>query len=276
VASKALTKRLAVAAALRERERGRRTAKREAILARRREMELAAEPEEMEAEAEVEVEKVAERPVARVERASEVALERAAPPTVQRIEIHDPDRSSWMVGLAVGFGVVAVLGLGGVILYLLLRKKDGNLAGPEFRIVPYPMAMGQFAGAPTLEATPLPATAAPSLPVRRTAPGLVTRSFRLPSLTDYESGAVRIGQATDVEYEAIVRTVGPAGEWAVISFNPTELMQPGMSNFPVGDVLVLPSGQWQKMRLLPRQVLYAKGSVDEVVVSVTLNERQAG
>jgi len=194
-------------------------------------------------------------------------------------------RDTLLLVMAVGLAAVAVIGVGGLVLYVLLRRSErayaANTPPPPAARTTEPMADAgwQYEPAPALlgPAEPRPAGPEPEMePPERTAPSLVSRSFRLPALTDPDSGAVRIGQATDVEYTAIVRTIGPAGEWAAVSQNPSELTQPDLTTFPVGDILTLPSGQWQKMRLLPRQVLYAKGSVDEVVVSVTLNERQAG
>jgi hypothetical protein len=114
------------------------------------------------------------------------------------------------------------------------------------------------------------------------------RSYTLPSLTNPRSEAIRIATAGRQPYEVIVRCVEPPGGHAVISFDANELNMVGhlpsvstlstnFSAFPIGDVLVIPAGQFQPVRLRPNQVLYAKGTVAPggsqgvkgVIVSVT-------
>lgn len=111
----------------------------------------------------------------------------------------------------------------------------------------------------------------------RTNPTLTMQSMRLPYRGDSSSQAIRVAQATDKPYEVTLRVIGPPGEWAMFSFDPTEL-NTGTSLIPLGGTFVVMSGQDHTMRLLPYQVIYAKGSstggdgVFPVCVSVSMTE----
>jgi hypothetical protein len=95
------------------------------------------------------------------------------------------------------------------------------------------------------------------------------RTYSLPYLGDPDALAIRVATAGDAPYEVIVRTVHPPGSFAVFCFDATELnginpppFGPGITLPPFGgDVLVLPGGQFQLIRLRPKQSLYAKGNI---------------
>jgi hypothetical protein len=97
------------------------------------------------------------------------------------------------------------------------------------------------------------------------------KSYRLPLVTNKLRPAIRVAQATDVPYGIILRTIGPAGGWAVFAYNASEL-DGSNTNTPMGDVLILPTFQWQFLTLKPRQVIYAKGGVADTLISVTFSE----
>lgn len=208
------------------------------------------------------------------------------------------------LGLAIGLSIVAVAGLGILLCYVLFRRKDGQLAGPTMPVpMPYPYPVPQLgvhnqALMPNHDPTHVPAPhshpelspAAQILQHFKASAkqvGTYMKSFTLPFIGDVKSEPVRIATAGLEPYEVVVRVVEPPGGHAVLSFEPNELnpgplgsvstLSTNFSQFPVGDVLVIPSGQFQIMRLRPRQGLFAKGTVDRdgsqgvhgVIVSVT-------
>lgn len=118
------------------------------------------------------------------------------------------------------------------------------------------------------------------------------KTYFLPWLGDPLSQAVRIATAGDDPYEVVVRTVGPPGSFAVFSFDANELntmdlpaVAPGVTAPPTGgDVLVLPGGQFQVIRLASKMALFAKGNVgpgvaippEGVIISVAGADFTAG
>lgn len=206
------------------------------------------------------------------------------------------DSSFWTTGLA----ILAVIGVTGVIVYLLMRRKaDGsiNLSGYDPRMIPptqqppqvYLINTGQASGQITAmqPSLPAPTTAAfddsrmtaaldrieglmqhANTRAQRTGSPTLMKTFRLPWLGDpgNASQAIRVANALDNPYEVTVRVVGPPGALAALSFSPTELMnQPviaaGISQVPIGDTIIMPAGQRQTIRMNPRQGLYARGNM---------------
>lgn len=120
----------------------------------------------------------------------------------------------------------------------------------------------------------------------------VMKTYFLPWLGDPFSQAVRVGTAGDEPYEVVVRCVAPPGSFAVFSFDANELntmdlpvIAPGVTGPPTGgDVLVIPGGQFQIIRLRPKMGLFAKGNIgpgaaippEGVVISVTGGDFTAG
>jgi hypothetical protein len=107
-------------------------------------------------------------------------------------------------------------------------------------------------------------------------PSHIMQSFILPTLSQPGAESVRIAQATHRPVEVVLRVIGPPGEWAAFSYDPVELnVDQGL--VPVGNTIIIPSGQFQPLHLRPRQVIYAKGSHSltaefPVCVSVTMTE----
>jgi hypothetical protein len=205
--------------------------------------------------------------------------------------------SSW-TPVAVGLSVVALIGVMGVVVYLLVRRKeDGNTAvlgavDPRYlpQAAPPPP---QVYSIRTDNAQPQVVRAEPIAPSRdqdkdstqaaleRIEAGIgalvsheqvpysqsTLRTYRLPWLADESTPAVRIGAAGDASMEAVVRVVSPPGALAAFSFSPNELnipqtvVAPGLSAVPAGDTLVIPAGQQQQIHMNPKQVLYAKGNM---------------
>jgi hypothetical protein len=186
-----------------------------------------------------------------------------------RVEYHDPERSGIWSGLALGLGVASLIGVAGVLVYLLVRKKDGAVVGVQGLGYAPPIFIGN--GGVSAELTGSLQSLASSLsPPQGQWTSSLVKSYRLPSLNDKTRGAIRVAQATDVPYEVSLRTVSPLNQSAVFSFSPNELNQ--SNGLPIGDNIILPAGHWQLMTLMPREVLYAKGTDATVVISVTMNQ----
>jgi hypothetical protein len=200
------------------------------------------------------------------------------------------------LGLAIGLSVVAVAGLGILLCYVLFRKRDNQLAAPPIPM-PYPYPVPQLGAAPQQALAPAqsatPAATDPAAAIlehfkrAKEDVGTYMKSFTLPFIGNIKSEPIRVATAGREPYEVVVRVVEPPGGHAVLSFEPNELnpgpigsvstLSTNFSQFPVGDVLVIPSGQFQIVRLRPGQALYAKGTVDTdgsqgvtgVIISVT-------
>lgn len=218
-----------------------------------------------------------------------------AAPVVREI-IREKETSPWMP-LAVGLGIIAIIGLAGVVVYLLVRRRNGdtnvlgavdaqhlaaiqqqpqapqvyliNAGGGQAQVVrAEPATSGSNDGA-LLQAIGRLEKGIGSLVDHNKVPyGQSTmRTYRLPWLADVNTPAVRIATAGAVSMEATIRVVAPPGALAALSFSANELnlaqreVAPGLSSVPAGDTLVIPSGQQQQIHMNPRQVLYAKGNM---------------
>lgn len=173
-------------------------------------------------------------------------------------------------GLALGLGILAVLGVGGLVLYLIFRKKDGS---------PVVVVDGaQLYGAPSATMLP-PAPAQPQLPPHvqvleaRVVPRLEddiieskTRSFTLRGPEAGRNHAALIASTKNRMAQVTVRTIGPAGTFAIVASDPAALMD--TRPIPVGPNGVIPVGQESTLYLNPGAALYARGNVPGVVISV--------
>jgi hypothetical protein len=218
------------------------------------------------------------------------------------------DNSHW-VGLAVGLGVAAAIGVIGLLIYVLRKNTTQQQLGDSYMPLqlppPAPPAPQVYListsnGATITSATPAapPASSDASgdnetrgavqrmemtlnglaSQLSRPAQQPIAQTLALPSLSD-RSPAVRIVQATKTAYDAVLRVVGPAGAFAAFSTDPVELSRPDMPAVPTGNTIIVQSGHWHPIRLLPRQAVYGKGqapnSGETVFVSVTANEAGA-
>jgi hypothetical protein len=199
-------------------------------------------------------------------------------PTVVR------ETSPWMP-LAIGLGVIAVVGVMGVVVYLLVRRKDDGtqtvLGSVDPRYLPQPAPMpapaapqvfvintgnAQAPVAPIAQATPEPvapvtALAEASLPPFH--PSATPFYQRLSSM-DSNTAAERLVTAGAHALEVVVHVVEPRGASAVLAFTPNALHTPS--------AIVLPSGQERRIRVDRHQTLYAKGhssvAAGQVILSV--------
>lgn len=223
-------------------------------------------------------------------------------------EVAEPAvRESKWVPLAVGLGIIALIGVAGVVVYLLVRRKDNGetsvLGAVDPRYLPQPMQqqapqvylINAGGGGGTVTRAEPQNDGAMLSTLGRIENGIgalvhhnkvpynqsTMRTYRLPWLADEHNPAIRIATAGNASMEAVVRVVSPPGALAAFSFSPNELnipqrtVGPGMSTVPAGDTLVIPAGQQQEIHMNPKQVLYAKGNFSNtnptgsVVVSVS-------
>lgn len=220
--------------------------------------------------------------------------------------------SAWMP-LAIGLGIVALIGVAGVVVYLLVRRKDNGehtvLGAVDPRYLPQqPQAPQVYlinaggGGASVTHANPPQSDGAVLSLLGRIENGIgslvnhnkvpysqsTMRTYRLPWLADADNPAVRIATAGNMSMEAVVRVVSPPGALAAFSFSANELnipqrtVGPGMSTVPAGDTLVIPAGQQQQIHMNPKQVLYAKGNFSNsnptgsVVISISTVDNYGG
>jgi hypothetical protein len=176
-------------------------------------------------------------------------------PTVVR------ETSPWMP-LAIGLGIIAVVGVMGVVVYLLVRRKDDGSSTVLGAVDPrnyLPQPVPQAAPAPVVQpqvyvihtgsgdaqvvradpvASPPPASDNATLAaLSRIETGIgalvghnqqpygqsTMRTYRLPWLGDTSTPSVRIATSGNVSQEVTVRVVAPPGALAAFSFSPNEL-----------------------------------------------------
>jgi hypothetical protein len=222
--------------------------------------------------------------------------------------IIEEDSSSPWIPVAIGLGVIALVGIAGVIVYLLVRRGDNSSGGGQLGDARYLPSSPQVYLIHTGNGQPQvvraePVAASPSndnhaldrvesklgalldhftQPQRHTPSSM--RTYRLPWLADQDAGAIRIATAGAEPYEVTVRVVSPPGALAALSFStneldlPQQVIAPNMSAVPAGDTLVIPAGQKHVVRMNPRQALYAKGNFGPgnmngpVIVSITASD----
>lgn len=200
------------------------------------------------------------------------------------------DRGPLWMSLAIGLGIIAVVGVMGVVVYLLVRRKDDGtqtvLGSVDPRYLPQPAPAAApaapqvfvintgngSASAPTSAPAPMAVThtelgsvtglGEPPLPPFH----LSTTPFyqRLSSI-DSNTPAERLVTAGAHAIEVVVHVVEPRGATAVLAFTPNALHTASAIN--------LPSGQERRIRIDRHQTLYAKGSssvaAGQVILSVT-------
>lgn len=178
-------------------------------------------------------------------------------------------------GLAVGLGIVAVIGLAGVVVYLLVRKRDGKVMGEMqglqgFSAFPPINIYNQLPGAPAV------ATVEKDIP-SKTLPEVVAQADHVNHDTTMRTvrltpaAAFRVATAPSGNpWRVHVRVLGPPGTWAMFA---TDYSRLRTGQHPSEDeVMVVPSGQDTAIRLNPRQILYGMSNVDGVCVSVVTGE----
>lgn len=199
-----------------------------------------------------------DRPVRALGRSERAHIE----PVVR--EIIRERESSWMP-LAVGLGVVALIGVAGVVVYLLVRRKGNGetstLGAIDPRYVPQPMqqqapqiyVINTGSGAVTTPQTSVPL---PELPPRPVAyPSTTPMLHRLPATTNATAEALAAAGAHAIEVN--VAAVEPSGATALLAFSPD------MSN-----AIAIRVGEERRIRIDRGRTLYGKGQTIAVTATV--------
>jgi hypothetical protein len=176
------------------------------------------------------------------------------------------------VGLAIGLAAVAVVGIGVVIYYLLVRKdKDQTaLSGPIVQPAPSIIQMP-----PQIIEREIIREGSGKRKKQKSLPALhvsQVKTLQLPSLTNPRLEALGIINATEAPWRIQIRTIGPPGGFAILSFDAGELSMPMIGTVPEGNTFILGAGGDLEIHLAPRQRLYGKGSMPGVTVSVSGSE----
>jgi len=182
------------------------------------------------------------------------------------------ERGSLWIPLAVGLGIIAVVGVAGVIVYLLVRRdRDGGTTTlgsvdtryflPAPQTAPAPAAAPQIyvinAGGGTVTAPVTPAIAESIEPPKPVAiPSTAPMLHRLPPATSAIPAALASTGAHAIEVNVAV--LEPSGATAVLAFSPD------LSTNPV----VLRAGEERRIRIDRRQTLYGKGQTGYVTVTL--------
>jgi hypothetical protein len=164
----------------------------------------------------------------------------------------DERGSALASGVALGLGIAALLGVG-LLIYYLLRRRDTQAALPPASVGA--SGLGDLDGVVDLmafKAEPAPARPNPHFSSQSRA-----ASFSLP----VSRRGIPVAFGTEYPATARVRATGPGGAIALISYDPT-----ATSPF------LLTAGESEDFPLRPRQVLYARASVANMIVSVVMTE----
>lgn len=153
-------------------------------------------------------------------------------------------------------GAFGLAGLGMVLFYLLARRALGLTAGAPALAPPSPFA--PLAPLPSLGGGARAPRARPSVAL---------------TVALVAADAVMVVQARDdAPALAVVRAVSPQGALAIVSDDYIKAASASGAN-PTGGVFLVPvGGSPQRIRLRPGQGIYAKGSVDDVLLSATMEE----
>jgi hypothetical protein len=207
----------------------------------------------------------------------EVALERRALADERRMarrearEMRGIERANggqWS-GIAIGVGLAALAGVLGVIAYLLLRRRDGQLGGAGApQVVVVNGRRERPKRKPRRERTLDDLMKTPLSSIALSTEQSFMKSVRLPMINDPRAPAVRIVASTDVPYRVVLRVISPPGSFGIFSMTPNELNLLGTASVPVGDTMAIPVGGHEVVYLMRNQALYGKGNVANVIVSI--------
>jgi hypothetical protein len=175
------------------------------------------------------------------------------------------------IGLAVGLGVAGVIGLIG-LLYFLIRRRDGDstpsvymlnapsapMPGNAFAPIPQP----QFRFDMGRDQQPITSMLPPPAFLNESDESMMSQqpimhTYALANLAQ-PGTPTRLAQASNTSYDVTLSVVGPEGSYAAFAMEPGELMNPDVP-IPTGNTFILPTCKERTIRLLPHQTIYAKG-----------------
>jgi hypothetical protein len=180
-------------------------------------------------------------------------------------------------GFKIGLAILGVATLGvGVFWWLRKHKKpeeEGQGEAPLEGSLPLPLPQTVSLAAPAIVPPADTGTVVGDLPVQRGSKP-IARSYTLPgpqvgAVPQPETNAVRLVSSTDQAYNVMVRVVDPPGAFGIFAYDANQINIYGAQAIPVGDTIIIPVGQWQRIPLAPYSSLYGRGSVLGVTASVT-------
>jgi len=180
-------------------------------------------------------------------------------------------RSSFWVPLAVGLGIIAVVGVAGVIVYLLARRDGDKITSlgavdPRHLLPAAPAPAAAPAAAPqiyvinagsgTVSSNPptAPEANGPAKPVAY--PSTTPSLHRLPPATNAAAAAIATAGAHTIEVNVAV--LEPSGATALLAFSPDLSERP----------MALRVGEERRIRIDRHQTLYGKGQTGYVTVTL--------
>lgn len=184
-------------------------------------------------------------------------------------EPREREQSSRWIPLAVGLGILAVVGVAGVIVYLLVRR-DGNkmtslgAVDPRYLLPPpqpaapaAPQIYVINAGGGTVTPPVAAAAVEVNAPLKPVAyPSTTPMLHRLPPVTNATSAALATAGAHAIEVNVAV--MEPSGAQALLAFSPDLDDRP----------MVLRAGEERRIRLDRGRTLYGKGQTGYVTVTL--------
>lgn len=191
----------------------------------------------------------------------------------------DREASARWSGLAVGLGFAAFLGMFGVVMYLVMRRRDEDLAraiGEQVsKNLPHsqlgwglPMLGGQGWQSPAAHAQQVAQQVLPTQVAQATSRGYDS-ALRTVGLSATSVNRVMTAAGPN-PWHVRLRVVGQPGSSAAFATDQSRLRN---STSAVGEeAVVVPSGGEMEFRLNPRQVLFGIGSTSNVNVSVAATE----
>lgn len=179
-------------------------------------------------------------------------------------------RTGIAAGLAVGLASAAVLGVGVIMLYLLFRKdrQPLGLAAPQ----PINLTLGypQVPEQSLLRSSPTQVPVA----VTQVAPRMLGSGPTLQTVTVPAATPVWVATASSVPCRVTIRPVAPVAGFVVLAYNSGALQGDEINQ---SNGFIVPVGQEQVIRLLPKQSLFARSIVppSETVALLSVSRAEA-
>jgi hypothetical protein len=186
------------------------------------------------------------------------------------------ETSPWALGLAIGLGATSLLGVIGVLVYLLSRRRAdpqqpllSGTPAPIYVQAPQPQVVivekrkkKKRLLAPVIDDE---AEAGEAVPYVKRDSGFKTVTLPAPG-----ADPTCLYRSRGYSVDVTVRAVSPPAQFATLAHNAVELQ--GGAAVPIGNTFVLATGSQMVIRLRPDQYLYARGSVAGVVLSYAAYE----
>ena len=162
----------------------------------------------------------------------------------------DRSRAALWAGVAIGVASMAVLGVFGFVMYVSLRDREKQLLGG-----------GEAVAA-------LPVVPMPNLPPSTSASRGASYATTMNTLSLSDTRVMRLFTAVGTRHWLVrIRVVQPPGSFAFVGNDASNVMLDGGWG-----VTIVPAGSTAPIRLRPGDILYGRGNVADVMVSMTAHE----